>query len=271
MNFKDMIDLQRKQTIGDPFRAMAQSRVSTYNQSPGEDDGTGIQCGICNNRGNTAFLDESGFFTIRPCKCAGTRLTVLRLQRQGLFEMAKKKTFSSFQTDTDTQKALKAIAVRFLNEQTPRWMILCGQSGAGKTHLCTAAFVRLSLDRGLDGRYLLWNSDGRRMKAAAKDGDEQLVNDFKQCNLLYIDDLFKCKRDSEPSDADVRLAFEILDYRYNHKLMTIISTEMMMEDIQYLDEAIFRRVREMCGPYIGNIGRDPGKCFILGNDGSGAQ
>ena len=141
-------------------------------------------------------------------------------------------------------------------------MILCGQSGAGKTHLCTATFVQLSFDRGLDGRYLLWPSDSRRMKAAAKDGNEQYINDFKQCSFLYIDDLFKGKKDSEPTDADVRLAFDILDYRYNHKLPTIISSEMLLEEIRDLDVAIYRRIREMCGPYIGNIGRDPRKCFV---------
>lgn len=43
--------------------------------------------------------------------------------------------------------------------------------------------------------------------------------------------------------------------------MTIISTEMLLEDIRDLDEAIYRRIHEMCGPYIGNIGRDPGKCY----------
>lgn len=254
------MDVHQKCT-GDPFRAMAQARVDTYNQSQGEDDGTGIQCPDCNNRAAVAFLNDDGFFTVRPCKCAGTRLTVARLQRQGLFEVAKKKTFPGFRTDTDTQRTLKDIAKRFVKEQEPHWMILCGQSRSGKTHLCTAAFVRLSLDRGLDGRYFLWNSDGRRIKAAAKNGDEQLLNDFKRCALLYIDDLFKCKRDTEPSDADVRLAFEILDYRYNHELMTIISTEMLLEDIRDLDEAICRRIHEMCGPYIGNIGRDPGKCY----------
>ncbi len=252
----------RQQFDGDPFRALAQSRVDTYNQSVGKDDRTGIQCSDCNNRGDFAFLNEDGFFTVRPCKCAGTRLTVERLQKQGLFEIAKKKTLHNFQTDTATQKALKDIVQRFLREEKPHWMILCGQSGSGKTHLCTAAFVQHSFNRGLDGRYLLWNSDGRRMKAAAKDGDEQLINDFKRCALLYIDDLFKCKRDSEPSDADVRLAFEILDYRYNHKLMTIISTEMLLEDIRGLDEAIYRRIHEMCGTYIGNIGRDSSKCFV---------
>lgn len=250
--------------LNNPFFAMEQNKVDTYNQSQAEDDGTGLQCADCNNRGNIAFLSDGGTFTIRDCKCAGTRLTVRRLQKQGLYEAARVKTLPNFRTSTDTQRTLKSLVRQFIAEQDPRWLILSGQSGAGKTHLCTAAFVRLSFDRGLDGRYLLWNSDGRRIKAAAKDGDEQLLNDFKRCKLLYIDDLFKCKRDSEPSDADVRLAYEILDHRYSHKLVTIISTEMLPEDIRYLDEAIYRRIHEMCGPYIGNIGRNPGKCYVPG-------
>lgn len=260
MDKRQFFDMRTAQK--DSFLAMEQNKVDTYNKSSGEDDKTGIQCSACNNRGKIAFLSEEGKFTIRPCKCSGTRLTVSRLQRQGLYEVSKKKTLDNYTTDTETQKALKSLVQKYIAEKDPKWMLLCGQSGAGKTHLCTAAFVQLSFDRGIDGRYLLWNSDGRRIKAAAKDGDEQLLNDFKKCNLLYIDDLFKCKRDSEPSDADVRLAFEILDHRYSHKLRTIISTEMLLEDIDYLDEAICRRIREMCGPYIGNIGRDPSKCYM---------
>lgn len=265
MDKREMFDLRQQIGGEDPFGAMAQIRVDTYNQSRGEDDGTGIQCDECNNRGLSAFLNEEGQFAVRPCKCRGIRLTVKRLQRQGLYEAAKKKTLPEFRTDTESQRTLKTLVRRFVAEEEPHWMILCGQSGAGKTHLCTAAFVRLSIDKGLDGRYLVWNSDSRRIKATAKDGDDQMLNDFKRCNLLYIDDLFKCKRDSEPSDADVRLAFEILDYRYSHKLTTIISSEMVLEDIQYLDEAIYRRIREMCGPYIGNISRDPGKCYMPGS------
>lgn len=250
------------QNTDNPFLATEQNKVDTYNQSTTEDDGTGIQCDECNNRGNIAFLSENGTFAIRRCKCAGTRLTVSRLKNQGLYEIAKEKTLVNFRTNTDTQKALKGLVQQFLAESDPRWLAICGQSGAGKTHLCTAAFVQLGLKRGMNGRYLLWNSDGRRIKVAAKDGDEQMLNNFKKCELLYIDDLFKCKRDSEPSDADVRLAFEILDYRYSHKLTTIISTEMLQEDIHYLDEAIYRRIHEMCGVYIANIGRDPGKCYM---------
>ena len=45
----------------------------------------------------------------------------------------------------------------------------------------------------------------------------------------------------------------------------IAANRKILEDIQYLDEAIYRRIREMCGPYIGNISRDPGKCYMPGS------
>lgn len=245
----------------DIFKQLEQSKVDTYNTAPVEDDGTEVSCSRCNNRGNIAFLNEDGYFTVRPCKCAGHRRTILRLKRQGLFDAAKEKTLERFNADTSLQKALKGMVQKYIEDKGSPWLILCGQSGAGKTHLCTAAFVQISLRQGADGRYLLWNSDGRRIKAASKEGDESLLNDFKQTSLLYIDDLFKCKKGSEPSDADVRLAFELLDYRYSHKLRTIISTEMAMADIGELDEAIFRRISEMCGSYVGNVYKSKANCF----------
>ncbi len=266
MDKKQFNDLRISQRGVDPVLAMEQNKVYTFNQTQGPDDKTGVQCDVCKNRRRIAFLNEEGKISIRSCKCEGTRLTVSRLQRQGLYEISKRKTLDKFRADTKTQRALKSIVQKYIAEDSPAWLLLCGQSGAGKTHLCTAAFVRISFDRGIDGRYLLWLSDGRKIKAAAKEGDEQLLNEFKKCSLLYIDDLFKCKHGTEPSDADVRLAFEILDHRYNHKLRTIISTEMLLEDIAYLDEAICRRIREMCGKYIGNIGRDPRKCYTPKED-----
>ena len=100
------------------------------------------------------------------------------------------------------------------------------------------------------------------MKASAVNGDESPINSVKKCELLYIDDLFKSKRGTDPSDADVRLAFEILDYRYNNRLVTIISSEMMLEDIRDLDFALYRRISDMCGPYKVNISPGTEKCFI---------
>ena len=262
MDSREYLNMRPVQKCTDIFRSTAQSRVDTYNSSSGKDDGTGIQCEVCRNRGNIAFINEQGNFACRPCKCEGTRRTVQRLQNQGLYEMAQSKHLDNFQIDTPTRKSMKAVVERYLADQELHWLILCGQSGSGKTHLATAAFIQMCFDRGLNGRYLPWISESRKMKASGKDGDDRLINDYKKCGLLYIDDLFKTKRNEDPSDADVRLAFDILDYRYSHNLPTIVSTEKLFEELEALDTAIYRRIHERCGTYIANIGRDRGKCFI---------
>ena len=58
--------------------------------------------------------------------------------------------------------------------------------------------------------------------------------------MLYIDDFFK----GSVSDADINLAFELLNDRYNSKRMTILSSERSVEDILELDEAIGSRIYE---------------------------
>lgn len=249
----------------DPFQMALRSRVETYNRQPGADDGTGIRCPECRDRGTIAFISPSGSFTVRPCKCAGHRRTVKRLQRQGLYERAKRATLDSFRTDTALRKAMKQTVEDFLRCPEPHWLALCGQSGTGKTHLCTAAFARLSSARGLEGRYLLWNSDARQIKNEAANGDETALKDFKTCGLLYIDDLFKTRQGAEPSDADVRLAFELLDWRYNNRLVTILSTERQGEELRKLDFALYRRICEMCGPYLVSIAPDQSKCYVPQN------
>lgn len=241
-------------------RLSTQNRVDSYNATTGMDDGTGVQCDLCRNRGAIAFVDPiSMHFTVRPCKCQATRRTVTRLQKQGIYNQAKRYKLSSFHTDTETQKVMKRTVERFLADHTGHWLMLCGQSGAGKTHLCTAAFVQLSFREGMDGRYFLWNANGRQLKAASMEDDSGLWDKYKKCELLYVDDLFKGKLD--PTDADVRLAFELLDYRYGNQLTTIISSEMSFGQLTALDEAVAGRIKEMCGSYLVNIEKAPEKNF----------
>lgn len=251
----------------DPEQAAAclvQSRVDSYNALIGKDDGTGVHCEKCRDKGDVAFVDpESGNFTIRQCQCYGSRLTVQRLKRCGIWERAKRCKLEKFQTETPAQQAMKSAVVRFITEPQGHWLMLCGQSGAGKTHLCTAAFVQLSHRRGLAGQYLLWNADGRQLKAASMDDDAGLWSKYKQTELLYIDDLFKGRQDQGPTDADIRLAFELLDYRYNNRLITILSSEMTFDRLLSLDQAIAGRVKEMCGDFLISIAPDSAKNFRL--------
>ncbi len=239
-----------------------QNKADTINKTPGNDDGTDVNCPECLNRGYSAKLSDEGYLVTYPCRCEGQRRTVRRLMRQGLYEQTQKQTLENYRAETPTQKALKQRVESYLKGNGNPWLILCGQPGVGKTHLCVAAFYWMSANRGMAGRFLLWLSDGRKMKASAKDGDDHQLNEYKSCELLYIDDFLKCKRGTDPSDADIRLAMDLLDHRYRHKLPTIISTELTLQELRELDEAIYRRIHEMCGANIGNVTRDPKKCFI---------
>lgn len=249
----------------DLFLETEKNRIKSYNDMAAEDT-TGIQCEICKNKGTIAYLSEdTKRMCTKDCKCKGTRLTIARLQQQGLWDRAKENTLDRYETVQDFQKALKQKVESYLSDPTPNWLMLCGQSGAGKTHLCIAAFVKLSFERGMNGRYMVWTSDGRRAKNAIVDGEEKQLDEYKTCQLLYIDDLFKTKAGIEPSDADVRLVFDLLDYRVNNKLVTIISSELCFEQLQQLDQAIAGRIKQMCGggKYLASIGKDITKNYRL--------
>lgn len=135
---------------------------------------------------------------------------------------------------------------RYLNDSEGKWLLLSGQSGSGKTHLCVAVCGEF-IKQGDSVRYLAWRSDGAKIKRNANSDEaySQLIDPYKNCDVLYIDDLFK----GGMTEADINLAFELLNHRYDRRLRTIISTELSMEKLKQLDEAIAGRINETCGLY----------------------
>ena len=121
----------------------------------------------------------------------------------------------------------------------------------GKTHVCTAIAIKL-LKQGYDTRYMLWRDEAAKLKSLVNDTEEyeKMINEIKNADVLYIDDLFKTgKADNgkaqKPTPADINLAFEILNYRYNKNLpYTIISSECTLSDLIKIDEAISGRIAE---------------------------
>ena len=87
--------------------------------------------------------------------------------------------------------------------------------------------------------------------------------------MLYIDDLFKTGRESgglfqRPTVADINLAYEILNYRADRpKLMTILSSECLLEQLIEIDEAIGGRIAELSAPYVFSISPDRKKNYRL--------
>lgn len=241
-------------------RTLAQLKADTFNTSRGDlnEKGSlsGVDCPKCFNRGciMTAVEVSPGQYETRvqECGCMVVRRNIRRLKRSGLKDVTRQYTFKKYQTEEAWQKQIKLMAMDYVNEAKngePGWFFIGGQSGCGKTHICTAIAVQL-LKNQMDLRYMVWRDEARKLKAVANSPEyTAMLDEFKQVKVLYIDDFLKAGRDSfgnmKPTEADVALAFELLNYRNNNRdLLTIISSELTLEEIADIDEAIAGRIAQ---------------------------
>lgn len=99
---------------------------------------------------------------------------------------------------------------------------------------------------------MLWQDDITKIKQASSNLEvyEALINSYKQAEILYNDDFFKTRRGDFVSTADVNATFKIINYRYNEGLPTVITSELSLEQISQIDEALGSRISEMANPKI---------------------
>lgn len=266
-------------------REILEMRVKDFNKTPGNFHAdTGYHCPVCNDHGVTAgVFDDSpdGWprFGCIPCKCVKTRSALLKMKRSGLGNIIREKTFGHFQDNTDWRRSLKAGAVSYTQkvltakEDDPKgWFFMGGQPGSGKSHI-GAAISRELLLKQFGVYYMIWPTESKQIHGLAKSDDghrerEKLLDTIKSAEVLYIDDLFKPIRERgqkiEPTPADIKLAFEIINERYtNPQLATVISSEWHMDELLEIDEATASRIFEMAGDFVFNIANDPSRNFRL--------
>lgn len=231
-----------------------QFKVDGLNNTVGDrDKEDGYNCPLCKNKGFVAKLTEhNGMYShcFVDCKCVEIRNSIMRMKRSGLKDIIKDYTFDKFKDTENWQKAMKSAAMEYAKEPSG-WFFLGGQSGCGKTHLCTA-ICREFLLSGRSVQYLVWRDDIVLMKANVNDAEQysKLIDRFKTADVLYIDDLFWTGTDNgdkkkKPTGGDVNVAFELLNYRYNNpSSITIISSELTEDEILDINEAVGGRIYE---------------------------
>lgn len=244
-------------------REYCQYKCDIYNETVGDlNEQDGYDCPICKNKGFIAVPAKSKFGNgywyeeNRYCKCQKKRSTIRKLNKSGLKNAIKDYTFKNFETTTDWQRAIKDAAIRFVQDKANSWFFIGGTSGCGKTHICTA-MAGYYLNQDIAVKYMLWRDDVVKLKANVTKSEEyaEMMEELKTAEVLYIDDLFKTGKDGDgnqqrPTAADVNIAFELLNYRYNNqKLITIVSSECLLTDILDIDEAVGGRIAERtsCG------------------------
>lgn len=230
--------------------------VRIYNEREG--NLSGFPCGTCKNKGYVAFRKENEMM-LRECDCMKVRRAMEVINESGLERQLCECTFDSYEVSEPWQKQLKSAAENFARSDAQGFFI-GGQTGCGKTHLCTAIVGKM-IKRGMAVRYFVWREDSTVLKSLVNDPEYlHLMQAYKQTDCLYIDDLFK---QEEIRDADIRLAFELIDYRCRNRKKTIISTELTEEHLIRTDEALAGRIFQMSKGFRLTIPKDRRKNYRL--------
>lgn len=205
----------------------------------------GPDCPLCRNRGYIAKV-QGNYVVSTECVCMAARRSLRRMEKSGLGDLVRRYTLDNFKTLEPWQAEMKHRVLDFLEHGRGKWFAAMGAVGAGKSHICTALCGEL-LKRGYEVRYMLWRDGSARIKAAANETERygKLLDPLKNVPVLYIDDLFKTQAGGEIRQADVNLAFELLNYRYcDLNLTTVISSEKTVEELIKIDEGIGSRIYE---------------------------
>ena len=218
-----------------------QKYIENYNNLAGDLPYT--NCEICKNKGNIMVVDKEDETRhyIKKCSCMVERESIERFKKSGLEPLRQKYTFSKFNKYNEKTKKLYEKAKDFLKTINKKeWFYIGGQVGVGKSHLCTA--MSLELLKTNQVKFMEWVKESTILKSLVLDETSynRELSKLIYVNILYIDDFLK----GGINKADLRLAFEIINYRYNNDLITIISSEKSIVEILEIDEAIGSRIYE---------------------------
>ena len=247
-----------------------QKMCDVFNQREGDlNKVDGFNCKACKNRGGFMRLTENGNPVFRKCTCANTREMIKNLKDSGLADYIEKYTFDKYKATKLWQKEIKKSATDFVKDAENKWFFIGGQSGAGKTHICTAITAEF-LKLGKKAHYMLWRDEITELKTSITDVVfyKKTMHKLKTVEVLYIDDFLKNGKEKDgslqkPSPAEINIIFEILNSRYNSlNLFTIISSERLLSEIKNIDWAVGRRIEERCGKnYVWEIKPDKSKTY----------
>ena len=251
------------QTIAISDTEIQQLNVKKFNEIV--DTATDYDCPKCKNKEMIAYLDEDNKMAMKTCDCKVIRRTLKKIKKSGLKSLFDDYTLNYYTTTEKWQESIKNKAITYISDHQGKWFYIGGQTSCGKTHICTA-MVGEFIKQGKSATYMLWIDKSTELKANKNNADvyDTLIKELKDVDVLYIDDFFKNEKNTPPTPADVRLAYEILNYRYNNSdLITIISSEYLIKDLLNIDEAVGSRIFQRSKDYQFNIAPDIKKNYRL--------
>lgn len=239
-------------------KAISLDEMQIYNSTIGNE----TNCPKCKGRGYIAEVvgekDVKGndircYMVLRECECLSHKRENVKAKNNGIQPLLEK-TFENFIAKEDWQVNIKKLAEE--NAKGKDWFFIGGQSGTGKTHICSAILNYQSRNH-IKVKYMTWNEDINKLKDFE---DNTLIEKLKRVDCLYIDDLFKKPKGQNElpnlTSPDIDKTWELINFRYLNKLKTVISSELVLEDILKIDESLGSRIKQSAGKFTISLNRD---------------
>lgn len=215
------------------------------------------KCQKCRDEGGYVERGSDGYEVYRECECWKSAKTERMFKSSRITFEFQTKTFDNFDIGgrpTAVQGAYhcaRAYLETFeqVRKERQNSIALLGRPGCGKTHLLMAVSNEL-IRQGSQVLYFPWVEGFNEIKDDLSLCEER-INRMQKVDVLYIDDMWKGRKDSRtgkmaPTPFQVEQIFAVINYRYMEKLPVLISSEMDIDDMCDIDEAIGSRINEMC-------------------------
>lgn len=232
-------------------------------------------CNECKDKGYI-FKTVGLYDTAIKCKCQKLKEVQDKMSKSGIGDLLETKRFDNYKTNKSHQKAIKEKSIEFTKGflNGDRYSLaLLGQSGIGKTHILSAVSRKL-IENNISVKHYIADEIIQTLQACKFD-EENYNREFGKianCGVLFIDDLFKTSiqnyHNKESINVnDLREIFKIINYRYNKKLPVLVSSEIHLQRLSKLDEALAGRLNEMCNfEYLISVSPDTNKNYRLNRD-----
>lgn len=201
-------------------------------------------------------LDEKGkkiSEIARDCECKKARVVQRMMKSSRITPEFQSRTFQNFERNgrpPAVQEAYQAafeFTKGFADGNIPRGGVaLLGRPGCGKTHLLMAVSNHL-LENGIQVLYFPFVEGFGELRGNLDTLDDR-IRQLQQAEVLYIDDLFKGRKDI--TDFVIEQVFAIINYRYSERKPVLISSEKSVAQLCEIDEGIGSRIYEMCKDHI---------------------
>ncbi len=180
-------------------------------------------CPVCKGFG---LLESEDGRKLVPCRCREGVERHARRQGARIPERYRDCSLTNFNELTDSQRAAKAVARRFVREwpALDRGLLIVGPVGVGKTHLAVAVLAELVDTMDVHGVFCDFTDLLARIQATFSKGsdesEDEILAIYRDTDLLVLDELGARR----PTDWARDILYGLLNTRYNRKRITLLTT-----------------------------------------------